>query len=80
MSGMAKNQLDSGIAGSLYRDVGKLKDSIVRVYPQLKQAKNELQFGYKIAFEGLPEGEAVTPVEPKEMKGFMDNIKGMFGN
>ena len=28
----------------------------------------------------LPEGEAVTPVEPKEMKGFMDNIKGMFGN
>ena len=80
MSGMAKNQLDSGIAGSLYQDISKLKESIVRVYPQLKKARNELEFGYKVAFDGIPEDEPTTPVKPKEMKGFLDGVRGMFGN
>lgn len=78
MSGMAKKQLDNGISGSLYNDLGKLTDSVTRVYPQLKKARRELQFGYKLAFEGLDENQSVTLVEPKEMKGLLDNIKGMF--
>jgi len=78
MSGMAKKQLDSGIGSSLFRDLEKLKDSIIRGYPQLKKARKELQFGYKIAFEGLDENVPVTPIEPKEVKGLIDNIKSLF--
>ena len=76
-AGMAKKQLDSGIAGTLYRDMDRLKGTIIRVYPQLKS--KELEFGYKMAFRGLPEDEKIALIEPKETKGLLDNIKGMFG-
>ena len=39
----------------------------------------ELEFGYKMAFRGLPEDEKIALIEPKEAKGLLDNIKGMFG-
>lgn len=78
MSGMAKKQLDGGIEGSLFQQLDKLKETTVRAYPQLKKSKRDLEFGYKLAFEGLPEDEKITPVEPKEQKGVLDNIKGMF--
>lgn len=80
LAGISKKQLDQGIAGSLYRDQEKLKESVVRAYPQLKKSKGEFEFGYKLAFEGLSreKSEQVCVVEPKEQKGFLDNIKGMF--
>ena len=80
MAGLSKKQLDGGIAGTLYRDQAKLKESIVRTYPQLRKSKDELQFGYKLAYEGLPEDKAkqIIEVEPKEQKGVMDNIKNIF--
>jgi hypothetical protein len=81
LAGLSKKQLDSGVEGSLYRDLPKLKETIVRAYPQLKRSKDDLQFGYKIAFEDLSEKEQneITVVEPKETKGVFDNIKNMFG-
>ena len=81
MSGMSKNQLDSGVEGSLFQDLKKLKESIVRTYPQLKKTRDELEFGYKLAFDGLSEEKGkMNLVEPKERKGLLDNFKGMFGN
>jgi hypothetical protein len=79
LAGISKKQLDSGIAGSLYRDLTKLNESVFRAYPQLRKSKDELQYGYKLAFEGLKENEPIVPVEPKETKGVVDNIKSMFG-
>jgi len=80
MSGMSKNQLDSGIAGSLYRDIPQLEGSIFRTYPQLRKSKGKLEYGYKLAFEGLSEEQSkISQIEPKEMKGFLDGIKGSFG-
>jgi len=80
LSGISKKQLDAGIAGSLYRDVDKLKETVCRAYPQLRKVKEELEFGYKLAFEGLPEDKAkeIMPVEPKEQKGVLDGIRNIF--
>jgi hypothetical protein len=78
LAGISKKQLDSGIEGSLYRDLPKLNESIFRAYPQLRKSKDELQYGYKLAFEGLPENEPICVVTPKEQKGVLDGIKNMF--
>ena len=80
LAGVSKKQLDGGIEGSLYRDLDKLKESTCRAYPQLRKAKDELEFGYRLAFVGLPEDKASTifPVEPKESKGVLDNLKNLF--
>merc|ERR1712071_597739 len=51
LSGVSKNQLDAGVAGSLYRDLVKLKETVARAYPQLRKSKDELEFGYKLGYE-----------------------------
>lgn len=80
MAGMSKSQLDNGIAGSIYKDLAKLTDSVCRSYPQLRKAKDELEWGYRLGFAGLDEkAEPINLIEPKEQKGLIDNIKGMFG-
>eukprot|EP00562_Extubocellulus_spinifer_P001368 CAMPEP_0178480818 /NCGR_PEP_ID=MMETSP0696-20121128/5893_1 /TAXON_ID=265572 /ORGANISM="Extubocellulus spinifer, Strain CCMP396" /LENGTH=213 /DNA_ID=CAMNT_0020108273 /DNA_START=64 /DNA_END=705 /DNA_ORIENTATION=- len=79
MAGISKKQLDSGVAGSLYRDVDKLKESVVRGYPQLRKAKDELEWGYKLAYEGLSDDLGkIQEIEPKEQKGVFDGIKNIF--
>jgi hypothetical protein len=76
LSSISKDQLDSGIAGSLWRDQDKLKETIVRVYPQLRETRDTLEFGYKIGFEGLSEEQLkIQAIVPKEQKGLLDNIK-----
>jgi len=40
LSGISKKQLDGGIAGSLYSDLTKLKDTVCRAYPQLRKKSN----------------------------------------
>merc|ERR1711874_154783 len=79
LSGISKNQLDSGVSGSLYRDQEKLVETICRGYPQLRKTKDELEFGYKLAYEGLSEEKSqINVIEIKEQKGFIDNIKSAF--
>lgn len=79
LAGISKNQIDSGVAGSLFRDQGKLKESICRAYPQLRKSSDEFEFGYKMAFDGLSEDkQQIVVVEPKESKGIFDNIKNAF--
>lgn len=80
LSGVSKNQLDAGVSGSLYRDKEKLVETICRGYPQLRSSKDSLEFGYKLAFEGLSEEQSqINVIVPKEQKGFFDNIKSAFG-
>jgi hypothetical protein len=52
----------------------------VRAYPQLRKSRDELEFGYKLAFEGLSPEQAkeIKVVEPKEQKGVLDGIKTLF--
>lgn len=82
LAGISKNQIDQGIAGSLFRDQQKLKESICRAYPQLRKSMDEFEFGYKLAFNGLSKEQAdeIKVIEPKEPKGVIDNIKSsLFG-
>ena len=80
LAGISKKQLDGGIAGSLYRDLPKLKETVVRAYPQLRKAKGEFEFGYKLGYEGLSEEQSkqVNPVEPKEQSVVLDGLKNIF--
>lgn len=80
MAGISKKQLDAGIAGSLYQDQAKLKESIVRAFPQLTKSRDEFEFGYKLAFKGLSDEKSaeMNVVVPKELKGVVDNIKNLF--
>jgi hypothetical protein len=79
-AGISKKQLDSGISGSLYRDLDRLNETCCRAYPQLRKSRGAFEFGYKLAYNGLSEEQQneICPVEPKEQKGVMDGIKNMF--
>ena len=80
LAGISKNQLDAGVSGSLFRDQKNLVETIVRGYPQLKKSRDELEFGYKLAYEGLSEEQSkIQVIEVKEQKGFLDGIKSAFG-
>eukprot|EP00548_Thalassiothrix_antarctica_P000841 CAMPEP_0194146042 /NCGR_PEP_ID=MMETSP0152-20130528/19360_1 /TAXON_ID=1049557 /ORGANISM="Thalassiothrix antarctica, Strain L6-D1" /LENGTH=184 /DNA_ID=CAMNT_0038846447 /DNA_START=221 /DNA_END=775 /DNA_ORIENTATION=+ len=74
-SGVSKNQLDAGVANSLYQDLDQLTDNVIRTYPQLKKKRKELQFGYKLAYDGL--SDEIVEIEPAESKGVLDNIKSI---
>jgi hypothetical protein len=80
LAGLSKRQLDGGIAGSLYNDLPKLKETVVRAYPQLRKSRDDFEFGYKLGFQGLSEEKSkdINPVEPKENKGPLDGIRNIF--
>jgi len=78
-AGISKKQLDSGVAGSLFRDLDQLVDNVIRTYPQLKNKRQELQFGYKLAYEGLTD-EKINEITPAESKGPLDNVKNMMSS
>jgi len=80
LAGISKKQLDGGIAGSLYSDLPKLKETIMRAYPQLRKSRDNLEFGYRLNFDGLPEDKAkeIVPVEPKEQSGPLDGLRNIF--
>ena len=80
LSGISKKQLDGGIAGSLFRDLPKLKETVVRAYPQLRKSRDDFEFGYKLAYEGLSDEQSkeIIPVEPKEQSGPLDGLRNIF--
>uniref|UniRef100_A0A7S2S5A2 Uncharacterized protein n=1 Tax=Eucampia antarctica TaxID=49252 RepID=A0A7S2S5A2_9STRA len=81
MAGVSKNQLDAGVAGSLFRDFERLKGTVTRAYPQLRKSQDELEFGYKLGYAGLTEEQSkINKVEPKEQKGLFSGLKSMFGS
>jgi len=79
LAGTSKNQLDAGVGSSLFRDLDRLEETIVRGYPQLRKEKGKLEFGYKLQFEGLTKEQTkISIVKVEEQKGFFDGIKGFF--
>ena len=81
LASISKNQLDAGVGSSLARDITRLEETIVRGYPQLRKDKGKLEYGYKLAYEGLNDemSKKVNLVELKEQKGFLDGIKNTLG-
>ena len=80
LAGISKKQLDAGVGGSLFRDLARLEETIIRGYPQLRKDKGNLEFGYKLSYKGLSkEQEKIQVVEIKEQKGFLDGLKNVFG-
>jgi len=80
LAGISKNQLDAGVSGSLFNDKNTLVETIVRGYPQLRKSRDDLEFGYKLAFDGLSDEQTqVQFIEIKEQKGFFAGIKSAFG-
>uniref|UniRef100_A0A7S0GCJ0 Uncharacterized protein n=2 Tax=Proboscia inermis TaxID=420281 RepID=A0A7S0GCJ0_9STRA len=76
LSGVSKNQLDTGVGNSLAEDINKLNESIFRQYKQLRKSKDSLEYGYKLAFEGLSEEQKkMNIIVPEKMDGIMDNVK-----
>lgn len=80
LSGMAKNQLDSGVSNSLYDSQKQLTESVVRSYPQLRKSRDNLKWGYKITALGLDEEQKqIVEVVPEPRKeGFLDNVGNLF--
>jgi len=79
LAGISKSQLDKGVSGSLNQDLDRLKESICRTYPQLRKAKDEFDFGYKLAFAGLSEEqEKMILVTPAENKNWLASVKDAF--
>lgn len=63
---MYQNSLDKGIAQTVFgRDKGRLLQTAVRQYPQLKRSAGELEFGYKISAKDLE--DAPTRVVTADM-------------
>merc|ERR1719329_1107153 len=50
-----KGSLDGGMAKSIFSDKQAFVSSLVKMYPQLKKSKDELEFGYKVKVPGLEE-------------------------
>jgi len=50
-----KNSLDGGMAQSIFSDKQKFVSSLVKMYPQLKNSKDDLEFGYQVKVPGLQE-------------------------
>eukprot|EP00596_Hydrurales_sp_CCMP1899_P006202 CAMPEP_0119041686 /NCGR_PEP_ID=MMETSP1177-20130426/12970_1 /TAXON_ID=2985 /ORGANISM="Ochromonas sp, Strain CCMP1899" /LENGTH=221 /DNA_ID=CAMNT_0007007921 /DNA_START=73 /DNA_END=738 /DNA_ORIENTATION=+ len=77
-----RGQLDQGIARSIFTQEDSFAGNIIDNYkPFRKYTKDDLQFGYKIAFEGLEEkmGEQkITPITKGMEKGWLDVAKEGF--
>lgn len=80
LASVSKNQLDSGVSNSVAQDLDKLQEQIFRAIPQLRKSKGNLEFGYRLAFEGLSEEQKKMNIFiPQKREGFFDKIKGAFG-
>lgn len=79
MSGMYKEQLDQGIAKSIFSQESTFINGLIENYKPFKRFKPaDLEFGYKIDFEGLEEkmGEQRIQVITREMeKGWFDKAR-----
>lgn len=82
LEGTYKSQLDKGVAQSIFTQEDAFVKGLIENYKPFKKfTKDDLQFGYKVEFEGLEEkvGEQkVTVLEKGMEKGWLDNIKEGF--
>ena len=83
LSGVAKGGIDRGVASSLFPDKDKFVARCLETYPQLKKAKKDLKFGYKLSYPGLlekrPEAAEVTELTEDMQENFLDKAKKNLG-
>jgi len=80
LSSISKNQLDSGVANAIAQDIEKFEEQLFRGLPQLRKSKGDLEYGYRLAFEGLSEEQKkMNIIVPEKREGFMEKVKGFFG-
>ena len=88
MTDMYKNQIRQGIAKSVFSQEDAFVNGLIQNYKPFKKfTKKDLQFGFKVDYEGLEEkmGEQkIEALEPGMEKNWGDNIReglsGMFNN
>ena len=88
MTDMYKTQIRQGIAKSVFSQEDAFVNGLIENYKPFKKfTKNDLQFGFKVDYEGLEEkmGEQkIEALEPGMEKNWGDNIReglsGMFVN
>ena len=88
MTDMYKTQIRQGIAKSVFSQEEAFVNGLIENYePFRKFTKSDLQFGFKVDYEGLEEkmGEQkIEALEPGMEKNWGDNIReglgGLFGN
>ncbi|KAJ1455442.1 hypothetical protein M885DRAFT_520391 [Pelagophyceae sp. CCMP2097] len=81
----AKGAIDRGVAASIYESQerkDKFIGQVLEQYPQLKKAKKELRFGYKLVYPGLlekrPEASQITElVDGMKLSAFDSFKKGL---
>jgi len=62
------------------QDLTKLEQQVFRSLPQLRKSKGNLEFGYRLAFDGLSEEQKkMNIIVPEKKDGFFDKLKGAFG-
>lgn len=78
--GMYESALDRGMAQTIYgKDSNRFLQNALRMYPQLKKASRDLEFGYRVAAVGLD--DQPTKVLSKEMAlPFMAWVKQKIDN
>ena len=87
MSEMYEGQIRQGIAKSIFSQEDQFVSGLIENYKPFKKfTKDDLQFGYKVEYEGLEEkmGEQSIQVLEKGMeKNWADNVReglgGLFG-
>ena len=82
LRGLYKSQLDKGVARSIFDGEKRLVGTVLRSDPQLKESKNELEFGYKVSVKGIEETvgkQEVTLVTRDMLKGWLDGVKENLG-
>lgn len=83
MTDMYKGQLDNGIARSIFAQEDQFVAGLIDNYKPFKKfTKDDLEFGYKVEFEGLEEkmGEMkITVIEKGMEKNWGDNVRDAIG-
>ncbi len=84
MTEMYEGQIRQGIAKSIFSQEEQFVNGLIENYKPFKKfTKDDLQFGFKVEYEGLEEkmGEqSIQPLEKGMEKNWADNIREGFGN
>lgn len=83
MSEMYEGQIKQGIAKSIFSQEEQFVNGLIENYKPFKKfTKDDLQFGYKVEYEGLEEkmGEqSIQPLEKGMEKNWADNVREGLG-